>query len=164
MGSHPSAMLVFGIAIGSADDTGTLGPLGEYDELAVDWLPEGWDELETEDGEPVEYAGLLIDTLATRSGAPGDLDSYDREKWVERHLGVEVISWGHYEYPRWMLAPTGKQYRIDGGSNYEPCVVVPADLAPHDLATGTAKLMHALSVLGLTTTRQPCWLLVPSYG
>jgi len=167
MGSSASAMLVFGIDIGDEDGYGTLGPLtAKYDQLQADWWdPEADNEPDEEASEWPGFAGRLIEALAARTGWPGArLNDESIETFVERMRGVEIVSWGHYDYPRHILAAAGEGFKIDNGSNWEPHHFSVTELAPDYLDTAAGQLMTALDVLGLTTTHAPGWLLVADYG
>lgn len=158
MSESASALLVYGIDIGNPDGYGTLGPMRkdeyEIEEINVDWFDPNDDD--REEG----FWETLTRTLAERSGWDG---SDDPGAFIEEHLGVHLAPWGHYEYERHILAPVGKEFHLDSGE-WDLRVVTAGELAMPPLGEADEKLMHALDVLGLTTTRGPAWLLAPEYG
>jgi hypothetical protein len=157
MGSA-SAMLVYGIDIGDPDGYGTLGPLSK-DEYDIEGIDVDWFDPDDDDDDE-SFWEAFSRTLAEQSGWDG---SGDPGTFIEERLGVHLVSWGHYDYERHILAPVGDEFCLNSGG-WHLRVVTAGELAMPPLGEADEKLMHALDVLGLTTTRGPAWLLAPEYG
>jgi hypothetical protein len=160
MSESASALLVYGIDIGDPDGYGTLGPMrkDEYDieEIDVDWFDP--DDDDREEG----FWEALTRTLAERSG--WDKTTGDPEDYVKEHLGVHLVLWGHYDHERYILAPVDELFNLSSGGGWDLRVVTAGELVMPPLGEADEKLMRALDLLGLTTTRGPAWLLAPGYG
>jgi hypothetical protein len=153
-------MLVYGVDIGHDDDGfGTLSPMRNTDygeELTIDWYDdENYDQT---------FAQQLIWELAQRceGSACGSDDA--AEEFVAEHLGVRIVQHGHYEHVRWLLAPVDEQFELTTGGDWGLRVIEPYQLQDAGLDTADERLLHALGMLGLTTSRPPAWLLVAEYG
>lgn len=163
MGSSPDATLVFGVDLGDGEGFGTVGPCVRH-ALDVDWYKEWADRDDDHEDYERNYSEILTRTLALRSGWDPDGDTTD-DTHIEKRLGVKLIGYGDCQWSSipYVLTAADAGLRI-GTYSAGPLAVRPAELAPAGLHEGAAKIHHALAMLGLTTERQPCWLLVADYG
>ncbi len=174
MGSSPDATLVYGIDIGDGEDGyGTLAPLAAASIEDVDWIRAWIDRFDDEDRDEEvddpDFSDAMIRTLAERSGWTDTDTGLLASEHVRQHLGIVTISYGDsgWESVPLILTTADTSLRIGtayGTMNAGPVAVHPIDLAPEGLHQGAAQISHALALLGVTTTRQPCWLLVADYG
>jgi len=166
--SSASAMLVYGVDIGTPEAYGTLGPKPEG---AEKWAPPDVDWFDDEGD--LTFADQLIIALAKRSGwvreayaeeDDGEGGAYEAGKFVEEHCGVRIVGHGCDGYQQHLLVPTGEQFELTTGGDWDIRVVEIGELAPAGIFEADAKLTRALGALGLTTSRPPAWLLVADYG
>lgn len=166
MSSSPDAKIVYGVDLGGADNYGTLAPVKKFYGPDVDWFRD-WAELDSDErGEgPFNYLDIVAHTLAVRSGwDPAGVSVADHLRDV---LRVEVVRYGSYEWDEvpGVLAAVGDDMQINTYA-WHPQPLDVEDLNPvRLLALDPGRdIVHALALLGLTSTREPCWLLVADYG
>lgn len=149
MGMSASAHLVFGYNLRTHRDEWQFAEVDEYGGPAVGW----------HDPDDEEDYGFDEDAMAFLLAHQGIADPgpFSREKVFREHLGVEFYHHGH-EYGGLILGT--KRIECDMGEVEE---VSQVDLSIGPTWCGNLRL--AIRTLGLTPVQKdPCWLLVPSYG
>lgn len=162
MGTSTDAKLIFGYHFG-AEEGLLLREAQESDSSPYGLLKTDWfdgnagidDDRESEDF--FEAATKrLYDSI---DGAPPAEDDWDRQGVVKERLGVWFESHCSVDYPMYVLAT--KVYTACRGD----ADVVNLPELTDGIGEWTARLAHALSVLGVTPTEErPEWLLCSDWG
>lgn len=160
LSNSSTGILAYGYDLGN-DDGWKLQDLGEYGELPhLPWIDR--DEYDNGDYDFAESAMVhLIATVArfTEEWDRGDSDGYfQRERDARYSLGVEFITYGHYDYARHILAAAKWE-----ASEWDAIEVDPNEFRAK--VEWANDLHRAVKALGIKPTQaKPTWILTSSYG
>jgi hypothetical protein len=155
MGSSSTGILAYGVDLGSDDKGWKLENLGEYGEPpVVDW----WTHDEESDEDDGGFVDALILKLYQSLGLP-DVDAWEAQRLLKSEAGLELVTYGHHDYPGYILA-TAKHEAGGWGAEELPSLVVPTA----DLLAWKHQLRMAFEKTGLIPTSPDGWILTSSYG
>lgn len=159
MGSSARGVLAYGVHLGY-DEAWNFENLGEYGEPpVVDWWT--YDELAEENEEDQDgfIEAFQLKLYRSMVGTPDVEYDFQTEKLLKSEAGLEVVTYGHYDVPGYILATA--KYESGGWEAEElPSLIVPTN----DLMTWKHQLRTAFEVTGLVPTKPDGWILTSSYG
>lgn len=157
MGNSPSGILAYGYDLGGPEAGWKVTGAEKYGDYRFPWYSPEKDYSWGEKAEELLLAELTGLTAKYEDNKPDEF--YDaRAREARKKLKVEIVTYGSYDYPGYILAVKPHLYVYD----WEAKAIPQFDFSYHE---SNQELDKALRVLGITPTQQdPQWILACMYG